>query len=133
MLGAERREVIVSFTPPTPEQPRQLIVVVDGGKPSVFDAVEPVSPSPADLEDYLGTYFSEELNYEWVLRITNDSLSIWDPRIRSERALLAPFGRDVFSAFGWRVFYMFSRDGQGRVVGFANNSLRLRNLRFVKR
>ncbi len=133
MLGAERREVIVSFTPPTPEQPRQLIVVVDGGKPSVFDAVEPVSPSPADLEDYLGTYFSEELNYEWVLRITNDSLSIWDPRIRSERALLAPFGRDVFSAFGWRVFYMFSRDGQGRVVGFANNSLRLRNLKFVKR
>ncbi len=39
-------EVIVSFTSPTPGQPRQMIVVVDGGKPSVFDAVEPVSPSP---------------------------------------------------------------------------------------
>ena len=71
MLGT-RREAIVSFTPPTPKQPRQIFVVVDGGEPSVFDAVEPASPSPADLEAYLGTYFSEALNYEWVLRITSN-------------------------------------------------------------
>ena len=127
-----RREVIVSFTPPKPGQPRQMIVVVDGGKPSVYDAVESVSPSPAELEGYLGTYFSEELNYEWVLRITNDSLSMWDPRTRHEFAL-APFTRDVFSSFGWRGFYTFSRDGQGRVVGFTVDTSGIRNLKFVRR
>ena len=125
-------EVIVSFPSHTPGQPRQMIVVIDGGKPSVFDAVEPASPSPAQLEGYLGTYFSEELNYEWVLRITNDSLSMWDPRTGQEFAL-APFTRDVFSAYGWRRFYTFSRDDQGRVVGFAVNSSALRNLKFVRR
>ena len=125
-------EVIVSFMSPTPGQPRQMIVVIDGGKPSVFDAVEPASPSPAELEGYLGTYFSEELDYEWVLRITNDSLSMWDPRTGIELAL-APFTRDVFSAYGWRRFYTFSRDDQGRVVGFAVNSSALRNLKFVRR
>ncbi len=132
MLDTGRRGVIVSFTPPTPEQPRQLIVVGDGGKPSVFDAVEPVSPSPADLEDYLGTYYSEELDYEWVLRITNDSLSSWDPRTRGREFALAPFTRDVFSG-GWRAFYTFSRDGSGRVVGFTFDMQGVRNLKFVRR
>ena len=132
MLGLTRREAIVSFTPPKPEQPRQMIVVVDGGKPNVFDAVEPVSPSPAELEGYLGTYFSEELNHEWVLRITNDGLSMWDPRTRREVAL-APFTRDVFSSRGWRGFFTFSRDGQGRVVGFTLDASGLRNLQFVRR
>ncbi len=130
MLGT-RREAIVSFTSPKPGQPRQMMVVIDGGKPSVFDAVEPASPSPAELEGYLGTYFSEELDYEWVLRITNDSLSMWDPRTLAEFAL-TPFTTDVFrSPGGW--FFTFSRDGQGRVVGFTIDSPRMRNLKFVRR
>ena len=74
-----------------------MIVVTDDGKPRVYDAVEPVSPSPADLEGYLGTYFSEELDYAWVLRITNDSLSSWDPRTWDEFAL-RPVARDVFQS-----------------------------------
>ncbi len=131
MLGT-RREAIVSFTSPKPGQPRQMMVVVDGGKPSVFDAVEPASPSPAELEGYLGTYFSEELPYyEWVLRITNDSLSMWDPLTLAEFAL-TPFTTDVFQR-RWAWFFTFSRDGQGRVVGFTIDISGLRNLKFVRR
>ena len=126
------REVIVNFTPPQPEQPRRMIVVIDGGKPSVFDAVEPVSPSPAELEGYLGTYFSKELDYEWVLRITNDGLSMWDPRTWNELAL-TPFTRDMFSSYGLLMFFTFSRDEQGKVVGFTVDTPRMRNLQFVRR
>lgn len=131
MLGTDV-EVIVSFTSTKPDQPRQMIVVIDGRKPSVFDAVESVSLSPAELEDYPGTYFSEELGYEWVLRITNDRLSMWDPRTWNEFAF-APFTKDVFSSHGWWGFYTFSRDGQGRVVSFTVGNPRVRNLKFVKR
>ncbi len=131
VLGTDG-EVIVSFTSPKPEQPRQMIVVVDGRKPSVFNTVEPVFPSPGELKGYLGTYFSEELDYEWVLRITNDSLSMWDPRTWNEFSL-APFTKDVFSSHGWWGFYTFSRDGQGRVVGFTVANPRVRNLKFVRR
>jgi CubicO group peptidase (beta-lactamase class C family) len=132
------REQIVSFTSPKPGQPRQMIVVVKeapaGGpyrvvEPSVYDAVEPASPSRAELEGYLGTYFSEELAYEQVLRITNDSLSMWDPRNWDEFAL-RPFTRDVFQARGR---FTFSRDSQGQVVGFTFHTGRIRNLKFVRR
>jgi CubicO group peptidase (beta-lactamase class C family) len=123
------REQIVSFTSPKPGQPRQMIVVIDDGKPRVFNAVEPASPSRAEMEGYLGTYFSEELKYEQVLRITNDSLSMWDPRTWDEFALW-PFTRDVFLARGR---FTFSRDSQGRVVGFTFNTGRIRNLKFVRR
>lgn len=132
MLDATR-EVIVSFTSPTPEQPRQMIEVVDDGKPSVYDAVELVSPSPAELEAYLGTYFSEELDYKWVLRITNDGLTMWDPRTWREHAL-RPWVRDVFRLdVGWTFTFTFARDDQGRVVSFMADEPRLRNVQFVRR
>ena len=129
-LLARDQEVIVSFTPPTPGQPRQMVVVVDDGAPRVSDTAEPVSPSPAELEGYLGTYYSEDADYEWVLRITNDRLSMWDPRTWYEFAF-RPVVRDVFQAEGYT--FTFFRDGQGRVVGFAVDTGRLRNLKFVRR
>lgn len=125
----ERR--IVSFTSPTPEQPRQMIVDVYDGEPVVYDAVEPVSPSPAELEAYLGTYFSEQLNYTWVLRITNDALTMWDPRTWGELAL-RPFARDVFQLdLLW--ILTFARDAQGRVVSFMVDAAEVRNVQFVRR
>ncbi len=130
MLATDQ-EIIVSFTSPTPAQPRQMIMVVDDEEPSVYDAVEPASPSRAELESYLGTYFSEELDYEQVLRITNDSLSMWDPRTWNESAL-RPFTKDVFQEAGTGTF-TFSRDGQGRVVGFTVHTARSRNMQFVRR
>ncbi len=77
-------------------------------------------------------YFSEELDYAWVLRITNDSLSSWDPRTWDEFAL-RPVARDVFQSLEDGGTFTFSRDGQGRVVGFTFNTGRIRNLKFVRR
>lgn len=127
-LGEHR---IVSFTSPTPEQPRQMIVDVYDGKPVVYDAVELVSPSPAELEAYLGTYFSEELDYKWVLRITNDGLTMWDPRTWGELAL-TPLVRDVFQ-LNLGLIFTFARDDQGRVVSFMVDAGELRNVQFVRR
>ncbi len=128
-LGAPT-ERMVSFTSPTPEQPRQMIDVIADGEPRVYDAVEPVSPSPMELEGYLGTYYSEDADYEWVLRITNDRLSMWDPRTWDE-LVFRPVVRDVFQLGEYT--FTFSRDGQDRVVGFAVDTERLQNLKFVRR
>ena len=75
---------------------------------------------------------SDELDYEQVLRITNDSLSMWDPRTWDEFAL-RPVARDVFQSLEEGDTFTFSRDGQGRVVGFTFNTGRIRNLKFVRR
>ncbi len=84
-----------------------------------------MSPSPTELEGYLGTYFSEELDYAWVVRITNDRLSMWDPRTWFEFAL-RPVVRDVFQNGNW--FFTFSSDRQGRVVGFTVDAPRSRKM-----
>ncbi len=118
---------IVSFTSPTPEQPRQMIEA-----PNTYDAVEVVSPSPAELEAYLGTYFSAELAYEWVLRITNDGLTMWDPRTWGELAL-RPLMRDVFQPDRGYPTFTFARDDQGRVVSFMVDVGEARNVQFVRR
>ena len=123
------RERVVSFTSPNPNQPRQMTVAVEGREVSVFDEVEPFAPSLTELQDYVGTYYSEELDYEQVLRITSNGLSMWDPKTWDELAL-RPFMRDVFRGQGR---FVFSRDIKGRVVGFTFNRLRIRNLKFVKR
>ena len=107
-----------------------MIAVVDDGAPHVSDPVEPASLSPAELEGYLGTYFSEDADYEWVLRITNDRLSLWDQKTWDESAL-QPVVRGRVSAWGGT--YTFFRDSRGRVVGFAVDSEGLRNLKFVRR
>ena len=129
-LLATRQKVIVSFTSPISGQPGEMIVVVDDEPPGVSHAAEPASPSPAELQSYLGTYFSEDADYEWVLKIENDGLSMWDPRTWYEFAF-RPVVRDVFQAEGYT--FTFSRDGQGRVVGFAVDAGRLRNSKFVRR
>ena len=82
------------------------------------------------MEDYVGTYFSEELDYEQVLRITNDRLSMWDPRTWDEFGL-TPVARDVFQ--DPRFTFTFSRDDQDRVVGFTVDTGKVSNLKFVRR
>jgi hypothetical protein len=135
---ATSRERIVSFPLPAAGQPRQMVVVVNGTPDSpctsgcvrISHAVEPVSPSLA-LDGYLGTYYSQDADYEWELRITNDTLSMWDPRTWVELAL-TPFATDMFQYQRW-MYFTFTRDGQGRVVGFTVDTERLRNLKFVRR
>jgi hypothetical protein len=109
-----------------------MTVAINGGKPSVFEAVEPVPSSPVELEPYLGTYYSEDLDYEQVFRITNGQLSRWDPRNWNEYGPLRPFGKDVFHT-GWWMFFKFSRDEQDRIDGFTVETSSLRNLKFVRR
>ncbi len=127
---APERIRIVSFATPTPEHPLQMSVVVGDGAPIVYDAVEPVALSPPEQEGYLGTYYSAEHGYEWVVRITNGRLSMWDPRTWFEFAL-RPVVRDVFQPPWGQFTFTFSRDGQGRVAGFSVDAGRLRNLKFV--
>ncbi len=66
-----------------------------------------------------------------MLRITNDGLTMWDPRTWGELAL-RPFARDVFQLdLSWT--FTFARDDQGRVVSFRVDTPGSRNVQFVRR
>jgi hypothetical protein len=101
-----------------------------GSRPSlVFELVEPVQPSTADLAAYAGTYDSEELETTYALAIEAGRLALRDRR--REVGALVPTVHDEFALGSMAL--RFDRDGSGRVTGFRLGQGRIRNLRFIRR
>jgi CubicO group peptidase (beta-lactamase class C family) len=97
-----------------------------GSEERVFDRVQKVTPSPAALAEYAGTYHSAELDAEFSVSVKDSGLSVKPPRV--EAADVHPYIKDVFSG----PFLMeFDRDKRGRIVGFRLSTGRVRNLNFV--
>ncbi len=101
-----------------------------GGKTDAFDSVEAFSPSAEQLNEFAGSYYSEELDTTYRMIVENNRLVAVD-RNGAKRPLTPSF-RDAFATFGAAQFE-FSRDGQGRVAGFAVHAGRIRNVLFVRK
>ncbi|CAN5183645.1 hypothetical protein BH20GEM2_BH20GEM2_08580 [soil metagenome] len=109
--------------------PFRLLETVEGGEPVIYEPT--VSLTPAQLADYTGTYYSEELGttYEFVLR---EGRLVAQHR-RHEDTRLSPTLRDRFLGDNWWLRRVeFTRDEQNRVTGFSLTGGRVRNLRFEK-
>lgn len=101
-----------------------------GGKTDAFESVEPFAPTAEQLNEFAGSYYSEELDTAYKMIVENNRLVAVD-RNGAKRPLTPSF-RDAFAAFSAAQFE-FSRDGQGRVAGFLVHARRIRNVRFVKK
>jgi len=99
-----------------------------GGKPTLFEAVEPFAPSPADLTQYAGVYRSEEVEPIYRIIVENGKLVL--RRLKLNAAPLEPLMRDMFTIPPGRV--RFLRDTKGRVSGLMISTSRVLNLRFTK-
>jgi CubicO group peptidase (beta-lactamase class C family) len=93
--------------------------------------VELFTPSPEELEEFAGTYYSAELDTRWEI-IARDGGLIAQHR-RYDDILLDPGEVDDFTSRTWFLRDLqFTRDEEGRVGGFLVNSGRVQNLRFEK-
>lgn len=134
-LGNDRFEMLgapvmteVSFAPAVSGAPRRVSVTSGGGKPIVFEEVQPVSLKPEDLAAYVGTYTSTELDTTWVLAIESGSLSL-----RPKRGPAMPLEPSFADAFGGPAGVMrFQRDSEKKVTGFVVGAGRARDLKFTK-
>jgi CubicO group peptidase (beta-lactamase class C family) len=92
--------------------------------------VEVEAFSPEELEAYVGTYYSPELDVVYRLVPTDEgSLAIHRPR--QPAVDLFPVDRNRFGGSGWGLNTVeFSRDDEGRVDAFRATGGRVRNLRF---
>jgi CubicO group peptidase (beta-lactamase class C family) len=129
MLGVRNRIEIV-FKSSRPNAPRQMLLTVDGGKPSVHEPVVPASYTPRQLNEFAGAYHSPELNSTFSIATQGDKLLLrtgnW-----GEFALTARF-HDSFAnpeEFG---SIMFTRGRRNIVTGFVLRSGKVKNLRFDK-
>ena len=107
--------------------PRRVERVPDAGEPVMFVAQEPWTPSTADLDRYVGTFFSEELQARWHLARDGHTLVLRDRRAPAR--VFAPAFLDVFTADGLVVKF---DPGQGPAPGFAVGAGRARGMRFVR-
>jgi len=88
----------------------------------------PWDPSFMSLEDYAGTFFSEELQTTWTLSVAAGSLMMTNGK--NLTASLAPLAMDAFNSPAGVL--VFQRDAFQRLTSFGLNAGRVLGLRFVR-
>ncbi|HEY7568156.1 MAG TPA: hypothetical protein VH762_11330, partial [Gemmatimonadaceae bacterium] len=103
-------------------------VVRPGVRESVFERVAEAKPTTAQLNEYAGSYRSDELNTSWRLDQRDGKLMI--SGARGEVSVeLTPLFADAFSGAGWVV--RFGRES-GRVTGLTVTTGRSRRVAFAR-
>lgn len=103
---------------------------IDGKPRGAFRPFERRRPGPAELDAYAGTYYSEELDVDYLLRPGEGVLLLQVPG-QAEQELVAMFG-ETFENPDYGAFE-FARAADGRITGFRLQSGRVRNLLFTRR
>jgi hypothetical protein len=89
---------------------------------------QPSHPSRADLANYVGTYFSEELRATYTVSATDTALTLRTQVTEPWTAM--PVYGEMFSG---RASVEFTRDQNGRVTGALMSTGRTRRIRFEKK
>jgi len=116
----------IRFEPPGGPTARLVEVSGNSSGSSVFQRVEEVHPSPAELEAYVGSYRSDEIEPVYRIALQNGKLVL--DRLKSKTAPLEPAIKDLFTTSLGTLH--FTRDAQGKVTGFVLNGGRVLNFRF---
>lgn len=90
--------------------------------------IEPFEPNEAQLMEYAGSYYSDELDTRYDLKLRSGSL--WFGAGHNEEVRVVPLKKDLFSAE--RAQVQFVRDRRGVVSGLLISTGRVLNLKFVK-
>jgi hypothetical protein len=122
-------QVNLHFEPAAGNRPRRLLESFDDGKPNVFEAVTPFTPSAAERAEYAGSYVSDEIDPVYRMIVQDGKLVL--TRLKHKPDSLEPRIRDVFS--GEIGTIRFTRDSNHRVSGFLLSTGRIRNFRFTRR
>ena len=110
---------------------RKLVYSTRGGKRALtYSRFEPRTLSDAELEAYTGSYFSDELNVEYVLQVVDGSLTFEIDR-KGKHPLNPKLG-ETFDSPDYGTF-TFQTDADGKASGFTLDAGRVTDLQFVKR
>ena len=121
-------KVEISFSPPQPGKVKNMQVVVNGGKPEIFETIKPATYTPEELSKFAGTFYSEELDAKYILNIKENKLIV---RLGSEENPLEALFTDAFAS-PQGLIIRFKRDQQNRIAGFSLSSVRVKEILFSK-
>ena len=115
---------LITFEGDSAGAPNRL-VVRSATNATTFTRV-PLAAATAKLGDYVGSYWSPEVEVAWQVRPDSGGLAVMRDGRRVGK--LEPVSRDVFLQDGSTV--EFTRDRSGRITGFVLEAGRVRHLRF---
>jgi CubicO group peptidase (beta-lactamase class C family) len=126
----EGRKTIVTFDSSNNGQPLRMTVKPEAGFPMIFEAVPPASLTAAEMADYVGAYYSEEIDSVYTVKLDGGKLVL--KRKKNDPMTLDPAFEDAFVTGQFFGIARFERDSSGRVTGFRLFAGRIRNFQFVK-
>jgi len=106
----------------------KLEITVEGEKTLNLNPVGDITLSPSQMEEYAGTYFSEELRVNYVLKLENSNL--YFKHRNAPKPPLKPEFTDIFKAGGLTV--EFQRNKQNELCCFKIQAGRVKNIKFEK-
>jgi hypothetical protein len=129
-------ETQVEFLPATGDAPARMRTLTRSGEYG-HDRVETVSPSAEELAQYMGRYYSPELDITWTIAAGDGGLVARRRKYVDSR--LTPLFADAFRddwqpILGYPRTYMvlFEREEGGAITGLRVSGNAVRRLRFVK-
>lgn len=93
---------------------------------TVYERVDAVSPTEAELKEYTGRYYCEDVDAYHRAAVQDGKLVLL--RKRAPEIPLAPTVKDGFSGPGFDL--VFSRDAAGKISGYTYQGSRVYHLRF---
>jgi len=88
---------------------------------------ESISLPVSQLKEYVGKYYSDELDFTYTFKVENKSLIL---ELRETVYTLSPYAVD---SFGWRGRKLdFNRDKENKITGFTLEEGIVRNMKFKK-
>ncbi|MGQ0733627.1 MAG: serine hydrolase domain-containing protein [Acidobacteriota bacterium] len=97
-FDSQPAEVLFDATAPDAGAPSTLVVHRDGSKPTRFDRQAPFSPTPAQLAEFSGSYYSAEIDSAYRFDVLDGELLLH--RKKQAPAVLQPVFPDAFGGNG---------------------------------
>jgi len=121
-------QIDLRFLPADHAKPRR-IEESSAGDPATFTIVDLAPLTAAQLNDYAGPYFSEEIDPVYRIVAQNGSLAL--TRLKFGADILHLVAKDVFVGDTGKI--TFTRDAAQHISGFTLDGDRIQNLKFTKR
>ena len=106
-------------------------IFVNGKEVEFYRKYLPKKYSAKELEEFIGTYYSQELDTEYMLEIKNNTLTVSHPKM--DLITLEPIKLDTFLGSSWQFRSLeFERNQNNQIDGFRISADRAKNVRFEK-
>jgi CubicO group peptidase (beta-lactamase class C family) len=119
----------VRFERQQQNEPLLMRVKVEGESAVTYENIQVVSPTLVELEEYVGDYHSDELQFTHKLVLEDGRL--YFRHKNAPKKPLSPTLRDMFKVSYATIHFI--RDYQNKISGFTLSTERARNIRFVRK